>query len=86
VTTTLVLTALNHALRSHDVRTGELIFYGDEGAQYTALRFTQPSSTPGWRPQDPVLPEPRHQARRGRPNPHDRQRLNQVGQGSVRSA
>jgi putative transposase len=40
-TTTLVLTALNHALRSRDVRTGQLIFHSDKGAQYTALRFTQ---------------------------------------------
>jgi putative transposase len=40
-TTTLVLTALNHALRSRDVRAGELIFHSDKGAQYTALRFTQ---------------------------------------------
>ena len=40
-TTTLVLTALNYALRSRDVRAGELIFHSDKGAQYTALRFTQ---------------------------------------------
>ena len=40
-TTTLVLTALNHALRSRDVRAGQLIFHSDKGAQYTALRFTQ---------------------------------------------
>jgi putative transposase len=40
-TTTLVLTALNHALRSRDLRAGELIFHSDKGAQYTALRFTQ---------------------------------------------
>jgi len=40
-TTTLVLTALNHALRSRDVGTGQLIFHSDKGAQYTALRFTQ---------------------------------------------
>ncbi len=39
-TTTLVL-ALNHALRSRDVRAGQLIFHSDKGAQYTALRFTQ---------------------------------------------
>jgi len=37
----LVLTALNHALRSRDVRSGQLIFHSDKGAQYTALRFTQ---------------------------------------------
>jgi len=36
-----VLTALNHALRSRDVRSGQLIFHSDKGAQYTALRFTQ---------------------------------------------
>lgn len=40
-TTTLVLTALNHALRSRNVRAGQLIFHSDKGAQYTALRFTQ---------------------------------------------
>ena len=40
-TTTLVLTALNHALCSRDVRAGQLIFHSDKGAQYTALRFTQ---------------------------------------------
>ena len=40
-TTTLVLTALNHALRSRDVRARQLIFHSDKGAQYTALRFTQ---------------------------------------------
>ena len=40
-TTTLVLTALNHALRSREVRAGQLIFHSDKGAQYTALRFTQ---------------------------------------------
>ena len=40
-TTALVLTALNHALRSRDVRAGELIHHSDKGAQYTALRFTQ---------------------------------------------
>ena len=40
-TTELVLTALNHALRSRDVREGDLIFHSDKGAQYTALRFTQ---------------------------------------------
>jgi putative transposase len=40
-TTTLVLTALDHALCSRDVRSGQLIFHSDKGAQYTALRFTQ---------------------------------------------
>lgn len=40
-TTALVLTALNHALRSRPIRDGELIFHSDKGAQYTALRFTQ---------------------------------------------
>ncbi len=40
-TTTLVLTALNHALSSRDIRSGQLIFHSDKGAQYTALRFTQ---------------------------------------------
>ena len=40
-TTALVLTALNHALRSRDLRPGQSIFHSDKGAQYTALRFTQ---------------------------------------------
>ncbi len=40
-TTVLVLTALNHALRSRDVRAGELVHHSDKGAQYTALGFTQ---------------------------------------------
>jgi len=40
-TTALVLTALNHALRSREVRAGELVHHSDKGAQYTALRFTQ---------------------------------------------
>jgi putative transposase len=40
-TTALVLTALNHGLRSRDLRPGQLIFHSDKGAQYTALRFTQ---------------------------------------------
>ena len=39
-TTALVLTALNHALRSRTVRAGQLIHHSDKGAQYTALRFT----------------------------------------------
>jgi len=40
-TTELVLTALNHGLRSREVRAGELIHHSDKGAQYTAIRFTQ---------------------------------------------
>lgn len=40
-TTALVLTALNHALRSRNVRAGQLIFHGDKGVQCTALRFIQ---------------------------------------------
>src|SRR5690348_5570395 len=40
-TTTLVLTALYPALRSRDVRAGQLVFHSDKGDQYTALRFTQ---------------------------------------------
>ena len=36
-----MLTALNHALCSRDVRAGQLIFHSDKGAQYTALRLTQ---------------------------------------------
>jgi putative transposase len=40
-TTALVLRALDHALASRQVHTGQLIFHSDKGAQYTALRFTQ---------------------------------------------
>ena len=40
-TTELVLAALDHALASRQVHTGQLIFHSDKGAQYTALRFTQ---------------------------------------------
>jgi len=39
--TELVLTALNHALRSRNVHDGQLIHHSDKGCQYTALRFTQ---------------------------------------------
>jgi putative transposase len=39
--TKLVLTALNHALRSRNVHDGQLIHHSDKGCQYTALRFTQ---------------------------------------------
>jgi integrase-like protein len=46
-TTTLVLTALNHTLRCRDVHAGQLIFHSDKGAQYTALRLPNASSTPG---------------------------------------
>jgi len=38
--TDLVLSALDHALRSRRVHAGQLIFHSDKGAQYTALRFT----------------------------------------------
>ena len=40
-TTTLVLTALNHALRSRDVRAGQLIFHSDKGAQGGLNRSSQ---------------------------------------------
>lgn len=39
--TDLVLSALDYALFSRDVRGGELIFHSDKGCQYTAVRFTQ---------------------------------------------
>jgi putative transposase len=39
--TVLVLTALDHALRSRNVQDGQLIHHSDKGCQYTALRFTQ---------------------------------------------
>ena len=40
-TTTLVLTALNHALRSRNVRAGSLIFHTDKGAQPGLNRSSQ---------------------------------------------
>ncbi len=49
-TTELVLTALNHALRSRNVRAGELIHHSDKGACYTALRFTQRLADAGLSP------------------------------------
>lgn len=36
-----MLSALDYALFSRDVRGGELIFHSDKGCRYTALRFTQ---------------------------------------------
>ena len=39
--TDLVLTALEYALWSRDVRAGQLIHHSDKGCQYTAIRFTQ---------------------------------------------
>ncbi|WP_460466009.1 IS3 family transposase, partial [Amycolatopsis acidiphila] len=39
--TSLVLTALDYALRSRDVHDGQLIHHSDKGCQYAALRFTQ---------------------------------------------
>ncbi|PBC53518.1 IS3 family transposase [Rhodococcus sp. ACPA1] len=39
--TDLVLSALDYALFSRDVRGGGLIFHSDKGCQFTAVRFTQ---------------------------------------------
>jgi putative transposase len=39
--TELVLSALGYALRSREVRDGQLVHHSDKGCQYTALRFTQ---------------------------------------------
>ena len=39
--TDLVLSALDYALWSRDVRDGQLIHHSDKGCQYTAVRFTQ---------------------------------------------
>jgi putative transposase len=39
--TDLVLSALDYALWSRDVRAGQLIHHSDKGCQYTAVRFTQ---------------------------------------------
>jgi putative transposase len=40
-TTELVVSALDYALLSRDVRAGQLIHHSDKGCQYTALRFTK---------------------------------------------
>lgn len=40
-TTDLVLTALDYAVWSRDVRDGQLIHHSDKGCQYTSVRFTQ---------------------------------------------
>jgi len=40
-TTELVLSALDYALWSREVRAGQLICHSDKGCQYTSLRFTQ---------------------------------------------
>lgn len=40
-TTKLVLSALDYALWSREVRAGQLICHSDKGCQYTSLRFTQ---------------------------------------------
>lgn len=39
--TDLVLSALDYAIFSRDVRDGQLIHHSDKGCQYTAVRFTQ---------------------------------------------
>ncbi|RAY10614.1 IS3 family transposase [Actinomadura craniellae] len=39
--TDLVLTALEYALWSRDVRAGQLVHHSDKGCQYTAIRFTR---------------------------------------------
>jgi putative transposase len=39
--TDVVLSALGYALRSREVRDGQLVHHSDKGCQYTALRFTQ---------------------------------------------
>ena len=44
-TTTLVLTALNHALRTRDVRAGQLIHHSDKGAQGSTPRCGSPSAS-----------------------------------------
>jgi putative transposase len=43
-TTTLVLTALNHALRSRDVQPGQLIFHSDKGAQAVHRAAVHPTT------------------------------------------
>lgn len=39
--TDLVLSALEYAIWSRDVRAGQLVHHSDKGCQYTAIRFTQ---------------------------------------------
>ena len=39
--TDLVLSALDYAIWSRDIRAGQLIHHSDKGCQYTAVRFTQ---------------------------------------------
>lgn len=39
--TDLVISALDYAIFSRDVRDGQLIHHSDKGCQYTAVRFTQ---------------------------------------------
>lgn len=39
--TGLVISALDYAILSRDVRDGQLIFHSDKGCQYTAVKFTQ---------------------------------------------
>ncbi|MCF7547327.1 IS3 family transposase [Pseudonocardia sp. WMMC193] len=51
-TTALVLTALNHALRSRDLRPGQLIFHSDKGSQGGFKRSSQHpdhGGVQGWR-------------------------------------
>ncbi|HUJ82954.1 MAG TPA: IS3 family transposase [Candidatus Acidoferrales bacterium] len=40
-TTELVVSALDYAIWSRDVRDGQLIHHSDKGCQYTSIRFTQ---------------------------------------------
>jgi putative transposase len=40
-TTELVVSALDYAIWSRDVRDGQLIHHSDKGCQYTSVRFTQ---------------------------------------------
>jgi putative transposase len=40
-TTELVISALDYAIWSRDVRDGELVHHSDKGCQYTSIRFTQ---------------------------------------------
>lgn len=56
--TDLVLSALDYAIWSRDIRDGQLIHHSDKGCQYTAVRFTQrlvdarPGGEPVVGPQD----------------------------------
>jgi putative transposase len=44
--TDLVISALDYAIFSRDIRDGQLFHHSDKGCQYTAIRFTRDCATP----------------------------------------